>query len=151
MAEGLDINELTFWFYVQNHGFIDQVTEFARKHANEFKEKDDGHSLKETSLHAEFQQEFESKVQEFVDSKGSTMADLQTALQETTVDGQLIREQNLFASAKLLYAYTGDDPAAEVLVNVMLSMLDFELFAKTMREMAAVRPKSIFAQVALRS
>ena len=62
-----------------------------------------------------------------------------------------VREQNLFASAKLLYAYTGDDPAAEVLVNVMLSMLDFELFAKTMREMAAVRPKSIFAQVALRS
>ena len=89
MAEPLDVNELTFWFYVQNHGFIDQVTEFARKHAVEFKDKEDGHSLAETSLHAEFQKEFESNVQEFLDTKGSTMEDMQAALQATTVEGRM--------------------------------------------------------------
>ena len=28
----VDVEELSFWFYVQNFGFIDEVTAFARAH-----------------------------------------------------------------------------------------------------------------------
>ena len=100
----VDVDELTFWFYVQNHGFIDQVQEFASSHKQEFVASgEDGHSLKETELHAEFQALIEAKVrqrnrltvicgslcqmQEYLDSKGQTMEQLQEALQEITVEG----------------------------------------------------------------
>ena len=59
----VDVNELTFWFYVQNHGFIDSVQAFATKHQKTFVETEDGgYSLEASKLHDEFKTEFEGKV-----------------------------------------------------------------------------------------
>merc|ERR1711934_496855 len=111
----VDVEELKSWFFEENNGFVDEVYAFAAQAKNLWGTENEEHSLEMTALHKKFQDAFEAKVQSWLDQRGCTMDGLQDSLK--VVD-------------------TGADPAADVMVGVMLAMLDYEQFAATMRTIA---------------
>mmetsp|Transcript_15384 Transcript_15384/g.42393 ORF Transcript_15384/g.42393 Transcript_15384/m.42393 type:complete len:164 (-) Transcript_15384:32-523(-) len=108
---------LKAWFW-ESDGFANEVFGFAEQHKEFFeaagKYFDAGgeeHPLDWTALHAQFRLQFEGRLQDFLTSQGTTMEGLQEALAAGVDEND--RETN-------------------VLVDVMLSLTDYELWLKSM-------------------
>ena len=113
-AENDIIDQVLDYFY-EDDDLATFFEEWCRAHAHLIDSKQTEHKLVYSSLHKDFLREFEDKLTEFIDSRGSSIDQVYNILRTCAVDSE-----------------------HDVFVQVLNASCDYDVFIQMMRETAEV-------------
>jgi len=100
-------------FFFEDDDFAGYFEDWCEEHASRIDLTTDENRLEYTSLHKDYLREFEDKITEFLDSRGSSAEEFFAALERAEIDSE-----------------------ADVFAQILNATVDFEVFMQMMREAA---------------